>query len=196
MSLRHILLGMLAEPASGYDLKRKFNQSLVHFWGAELAQIYPTLRGLVDDGLLEVSVHPSEQGPQRKVYRRTKEGTGSLRAWLAQGPVVKRERISYLAQVFFLHELDGPERKREFLLQLRERMAGRLATLQAIEAGWSADDPRYPDDLPDAAFYPQLTLRLGLLKTAAAVEWCEESIARLDRRAQRSGAAGKSSSVS
>ena len=195
MSLRHILLGMLATPASGYDLKRQFNQSLAHFWGAELAQIYPTLRGLVDDGLLEVSLHPSDQGPARKVYRRTEEGTATLRDWLLSGPVVKRERISHLAQVFFLREL-APEDAREFLMELRDQMAGRLEALQAIETGWGEDDPRYPDDLPDASFYPQLTLRMGLLKIAAVVEWCEESIARLDRRIQRSGAGGKSSSVS
>ena len=196
MSLRHILLGMLTAPASGYDLKRQFNQSLAHFWGAELAQIYPTLRGLVDDGLLEVSLHPSDQGPARKVYRRTGEGAAALREWLLSGPVVKRERVSHLAQVFFLHELDAPEDAREFLMELRDQMAARLATLQAIETGWSEDDPRYPDDLPDESFYPQLTLRMGLAKFAAVVEWCEDSIARLDRRTQRSGAGGKSSSVS
>lgn len=196
MSLRHILLGMLTEPASGYDLKRQFNQSLAHFWGAELAQIYPTLRGLVDDGLLEVSSHPSDHGPVRKVYRRTREGAAVLREWLLSGPVVKRERVSHLAQVFFLHELDDAEDAREFLLELRDQMAARLATLQAIDTGWSKNDARYPDELPDEAFYPQLTLRMGLAKFAAAVQWCEESIARLDKRAQRSGAGGKSSSVS
>ena len=52
MSLPHLLLGLLAEPASGYDLKKSFGQTVGHFWSAELSQIYPALGRLEDDGLL------------------------------------------------------------------------------------------------------------------------------------------------
>ncbi len=44
MSLQHILLGLLREPASGYDLKAYFDKSVRYFWAAELSQIYPTLQ--------------------------------------------------------------------------------------------------------------------------------------------------------
>ena len=32
MSLKHIMLGMLREPHSGYDLKKMFDGSLRNFW--------------------------------------------------------------------------------------------------------------------------------------------------------------------
>ena len=38
MPLEHILLGTLARPASGYDLKAGFESSARHFWYAELQQ--------------------------------------------------------------------------------------------------------------------------------------------------------------
>ena len=53
MSLPHILLGMLREPATGYDLGKRFKQSLAHFWHADLAQIYPTLKKLEQQGFLK-----------------------------------------------------------------------------------------------------------------------------------------------
>lgn len=182
MALRDILLGMLARPASGYDLKRHFNQSLRHFWAAELAQIYPTLQKMERDGLLAVTVEPSPQGPERKVYRRRKPGSDQVRSWLQRGPEFRRDRISYLAQVYFLHELHDRTEQRAFLVELRDRMAEQLGELRDVERRWREEDPRYPDELPDETFFPQLTLQLGLERLAASLRWCEESIARLDRR--------------
>ena len=40
MSLDHILLGLLREPATGYDLGNAFSENVRHFWSAELSQIY------------------------------------------------------------------------------------------------------------------------------------------------------------
>lgn len=185
MALRHILLGMLSRPASGYDLKRQFSQSLRHFWAADLAQIYPTLQKLEQEGLLQVTVEPPVQGPQRKVYRRKAGGKKAVRDWLLQGPEFQRDRISYLAQVFFLHELDDAAAARRFLLELRQKIQTQLESLRTIDKQWREADPRYPDDLPDKEFFSQLTLQMGLTRLAASLAWCDESIARIDRRAQR-----------
>ena len=78
MSLRNILLGLLEKPASGYDLKGEFGASLGHFWAAELAQIYPTLKAMEAEGLVRSRAVPSTRGPARKEYRRTKSGERAL----------------------------------------------------------------------------------------------------------------------
>lgn len=182
MSLRHILLGMLAEPHSGYDLKKEFNQSLRNFWNAELSQIYPQLQKLEKEGLLSSKLVASSSGPQRRVYRRTAKGRREMLSWLADGPRVGEERISYLAQVYFLGELNEPDKAIAFMQELRDHMAGWLESLRRAEADWRANDPRYPDALPDDEFFAQLTLELGLKKVAANVEWCDQCIARLTDR--------------
>ena len=181
MSLRHILLGLLSRPCSGYDIKKEFGQGLGHFWAAELSQIYPTLSGLERDGLLVSETAPSSRGPPRKLYRRTPAGTRALLEWLA-GPVVGTEKLTWLAQVFFLASADDAEACVAFMADLREAMAAELESLREIERHWSAEDPRYPDALPDEDFYPQLTLRLGLKKIAVIVEWCDECIATIRKR--------------
>ena len=189
MSLRHILLGMLTEPRSGYDLKKEFNQSLRNFWNAELSQIYPQLQKLEKEGLLSSRLVASSAGPPRRVYRQTARGRRELQSWLADGPRVGEERIAYLAQVYFLGELSEPERAIEFMQELRDHMATWLESLRAAEVEWRTNDPRYPDALPDEEFFAQLTLALGLKKVAANVEWCDECIARLAARRDASLAA-------
>ena len=67
MSLEHILLGLLREPASGYDLKVVLDHGIGHFWAAELSQIYPSLKRLEKQGLLRSRRTASQRGPGRIV---------------------------------------------------------------------------------------------------------------------------------
>lgn len=100
MSLRHGLLGLLAEgPASGYDLTRRFQETLGVVWPARHPQIYAELGRLADDGLIEVDSH----GPRgRKAYHITDVGLAEVRAWLAKGEVDRTMRNqSMLRSAFF-----------------------------------------------------------------------------------------------
>lgn len=185
MALEHVLLGLLRKPANGYQLKDKFNHSLRHFWAADLAQIYPTLKRLEQQGLLKSRRQASDKGPPRKIYRRTRKGERVLNQWISEGPETGRDRIGYLAQVFFLDQLGDLRAAHAFLVALRAQTGERLAALRAIETGWASSDPRYPDRLQDADFFPQLTLRMGLMKLAAIDRWCQESIERVEHRIAR-----------
>ena len=185
MALEHILLGMLRKPASGYDLKAEFAASFSHFWAAELSQIYPMLQRLEQRGFLTSKSEPSDRGPPRKVYSLTKAGRAELRAWLKRPPRINTERIEWLAQLWFMDELGNSERALAFLATLRGNLALELATLERIEDEWRNEDLRYPDELPDDAFFAQLTLSSGLKKGRARLEWADECIARLKARARR-----------
>ena len=182
MSLKHIMLGILREPYSGYDIKKRFDKSLRSFWRAELSQIYPLLQKMEKEGLLSSTSDESNIGPTRRVYKRSAEGREELQSWLLGGPTVGTEKIAYLAQVFFLANVDDDKKAIEFMQELREHMATWLATLQTAEQEWRTNDPRYPDKLPAEDFYPQLTLDLGLTKVRANVEWCDRCIDRIRAR--------------
>jgi len=184
VSLPHILLGMLSDPASGYDLKKTFEQSIRHFWSAELSQIYPALARLEDEGHLESASAASEKGPPRKIYSRTESGLDELVRWLEGGVELKQERVHFLSQVFFLDAIPSDARLR-YMQGLRDAFAVRLDALSNIEEGWSSEDPRYPDHLPDHDFYPQLTLRLGLMKFRALVDWADECLSVMRARSER-----------
>lgn len=182
MSLRHILLGILREPHSGYDIKKTFEHSMSNFWRAELSQIYPLLQKMEKEGLVSNRKGESEIGPTKRIYTRTAKGGRELKSWLKNGPVIGTERFSYLAQVYFLGELKDNAKAIAYLEGLLSHMQEWLESLEQIEREWRLDDSRYPDALPDADFFSQLTLDLGIRKVRTNVEWCEDCLARLHKR--------------
>src|SRR6185437_7244484 len=117
MSLRHGLLGLLAEgPASGYDLARRFQEALGSVWPARHPQIYAELSRLVDDGLIEVDSH----GPRRRTaYRVTDAGLAEVRRWLAEGEVDHTLRMETLLRSFFFWLLEPEVLKERLTSELR-----------------------------------------------------------------------------
>lgn len=181
MSLPNILLGLIEQPCSGYAIKQTFEQALRYFWNADLAQIYPALKKLENNGLAISSNAPSQKGPPRKLYQRTEAGTRQFRQWLLDGPEMQMERLQYLTQVYFLGSLPVSEQTR-FFCTMRDYFTSQLQELQAIDNYWAAEDPRYPDQLPADDQVKQFTLRLGLSKIATLIEWCESCLATLRLR--------------
>lgn len=190
MSLDHILLGILRSPASGYEIKQRFDQVLSHFWAADLPQIYRTLNRMEGLGLLAVTLEPSDKGPDRRVHRITEAGTRALAEWLSTAPTLATERIGYLAQTFFLGALEDDRAALDFMQSLRAAMERELGVLQAIAKRWAAEDPSYPDCANRDDFYAQLTLDLGLQKLSTKVAWTSRCIRRIEARLQEARAAG------
>ncbi|WP_223788842.1 PadR family transcriptional regulator [Marinicella meishanensis] len=182
MSLKHILLGILQQPHSGYDVKKTFDHVFSNFWAAHLSQIYPQLKRLTDQGLLTVQDAESSKGPNKKVYQTTAKGQRELVDWLAHGPVTNTEKLAYLAQTFFLGALESHADRIQFMEQLLLHMQHWHQTLCAIQDQVKAEYPNYPHGLPDEEFYPNLTLMLGVKKVGAKVAWVQESLALLQER--------------
>lgn len=107
MSLRHGLLGLLAEgPASGYDLARRFQEALGGVWPAQHPQIYAELGRLAEAGLIEVE----SVGPRgRKAYRVTEAGLTEVRGWLARTEVDHTFRVETLMRAFFFWLMEPRE---------------------------------------------------------------------------------------
>ncbi len=173
MSLEHILLGLLKEPASGYDLKHAFEESIRHFWSTDMAQIYRTLQRMESVGLLRSKEQASEKGPSRRVYRRTAAGRKRLLAWLRSEPQIGAERFAYIGQLVFMHELEDPNATIGFLSQLRGRLQALLSFFQQMEADESESGM---EGMSDEDFHGYLGLRMGISSLTAKIQWCDESI--------------------
>lgn len=109
MSLRHSVLGLLAlQPATGYELLQKFDNSLSHAWHASHSQIYPELAKLADEGLAEIV----GEGPRRsKTYAITDAGREELRRWLSEVEPVRTSRNETAVRAFLVPLLP-PEQQR------------------------------------------------------------------------------------
>jgi PadR family transcriptional regulator, regulatory protein AphA len=149
MALRYALLGLLAEePASGYDLARKFERVLQRYaWHAKNSQIYPELGQLCAEGLISVV----DEGPRgRRTYAITDAGRAELRRWMRNPPEVFVVRNEFMLRLFLLSALE-PDEARAALRHLADQTDAALADL------------REQVDKFDAAAPPGAPLPLGRL---------------------------------
>ncbi|GAA4908771.1 PadR family transcriptional regulator [Streptomyces coeruleoprunus] len=161
MSLRHAVLGLLAErPASGYDLLKTFQTSLANVWPATQSQLYGELTRLADAGLLAVSA----EGPRgRKEYAITDAGREELRHWLLNTEPVTRRRSDMLLRVFLLGTVPK-ERALDHLRMLADRFEQLYGELRAL-------DDSVPWDQSDLTAYGRVTLEWGLRFMNMQREW-------------------------
>jgi len=79
-----VLLGVLsraAEPMYGYQIARLIEEGREEVPTIKQGTLYPVLRSLESNGLLESEVEPSVSGPPRRYYRITKSGRDTLERW-------------------------------------------------------------------------------------------------------------------
>ena len=179
MTLEFILLGLLRDPASGYDLRREFDRGPRHFWSARLSQIYPTLQRMEDRGWLKSSDEPSSKGPARRVYRRTRAGTAALREWLRGEPDLGVERLPYIGQLVFLGELRDRATTHAFLRSLREQFITYRDFLQSCEDELRAANKGQPPHWEHDALHELLCIRIGIRALDGKIAACDEGLTLL-----------------
>lgn len=178
MSLKHALLGFLSfGPATGYDLKNQMEQSVQHFWHADLSQIYRTLDAMRAEDWVDKTVEQQESRPPRHVYALKEPGRAELTRWL-QEPLEQLPTVHnpFLLKVFFGGVL-GAEAVTDHLRRHQELHQGRLGCLHEFEE--MLPDQLRAYGLDDHIPYILATLKLGRKMSETYVEWCEETIRQL-----------------
>ena len=178
MALEHAILVSLAErSASGYDLARRFDASIGHFWRASHQQIYKVLGRMESDKLVESNLVAQAGRPDKKVYAITADGRDELASWLATPTPPEALRSEFAVKLRALHLGD-----RDALVeQVRVRRSEHAAQLAAYE---NSAAKFYPDPtaLTDEQVGPYLVLRGGMRAEAGAIEWCDEILTHLEPR--------------
>jgi PadR family transcriptional regulator AphA len=170
MSLKHAIIALLdLEKGTGYDLVKRFNSSIGHFWSSSHQQVYQELGKLSDEGLVEFETVEQSGKPDKKVYHVTAAGTASLRAWLNQPAKGFKYKDPLLIKLFagnntsknhLLDELQTHQSAHESTLRDYERIEALL-----VRSGFG-EKRRY--------LLPYLTMRLGIRIEKAWLEWVEE----------------------
>lgn len=185
MDVRTLCLGLLCYgEACGYDLKKRFETDLRHFYTAGFGSIYPALAELADAGLVNCRAFPQEGKPDRKVYRITEAGRQEFLRVLRTANPQHKLRSEFLATVYFA-ELIEPERLRSLLDERLQQLREAVAQAEALT------NEREPDAGPGARF----VAGFGAAVAKAAAEYINANRHLLDRAQRRSRrATGKSSS--
>jgi DNA-binding PadR family transcriptional regulator len=170
-STAYVILGMLNwRPRSGYEIKNAVDNSTRFFWAASYSQIYPELKRLSKQGMVEGEAVPTG-GRRRKVFKITAAGRRELRKWLDQPAETFELRNEGLLKLFF-SESASPERGVELLREQAARHAANVEQLREIESKLDKDG------------YPYLVLRNGIEFNQWASDWYERAARQLARRAK------------
>ena len=164
-----ILDALHADPGSGYDVKALVDRSTRYFWAASYGQIYPELRRLLDEHLVDGESSPTG-GRARTVYRLTDAGRAELVRWLGERDAGYEFRDLGLLKLFF-SDVGGPDGDRLAALRRlradREAVLGRLRELQS----------KVPEHVRGGA--PELVLEYGIGMHEWIVNWCDDVERRL-----------------
>ena len=156
MSLRYALLAILrVGPLSGYDLAKQFAQSVGHVWHAPDSQIYPELRKMEAEGLVEGEQQARGERGHRRLYHVTPAGDAAFTTWMAAPLDYQRVRDPAHLRAAYL-ESATPEAARAFLL--------------AHRAQWQSELEQWEGELVriDAVTNPMLARRLAVTPRATA----------------------------
>ncbi|MDQ0754783.1 PadR family transcriptional regulator [Arthrobacter sp. B3I4] len=127
MSLRYALLALLrVGPLSGYELQKQFSASVGHVWHAPDSQIYPELRKMEAENLIEGEEQPRGQRATRRVYHVTADGDAAFLAWMQTPLEYARVRDPAHLRAAYL-EAASPEAAREFFRRHGKQWEAELA---------------------------------------------------------------------
>ncbi len=97
-----MILGLLGEsPLSGYQIKKIVDIRFRFFWSESFGQIFPALRSLASEGMIEEVPADGAQKRGRKTYRITPAGTEALKHWLMQPVEKETYRLEILLKMYF-----------------------------------------------------------------------------------------------
>jgi DNA-binding PadR family transcriptional regulator len=169
----YAILGILSfhPRQTGYHIRKTVESSVRYFWSESYGQIYPTLKRLAAEGLIERCGPVGKKQAQEYVI--TEAGRGALAAWLAAPYREDPQRNEFLLKIFF-GVLAGPETVIGHLENFQQRcreLLGTFAEIDRLASEHNSREPGFP--------YWHLTLEFGLVQLRAAVEWSERALKRL-----------------
>jgi DNA-binding PadR family transcriptional regulator len=171
----YVILGMLslAPSASGYELHKAIEENFGSFWGESYGQIYPTLKRLAAEGLIEPCKPASAPKKRRQQYALTDAGRTCLREWLALPFQNDPPRNEFMLKLFFGRDAaPGVSIAHVRELQLRnQRVLANLEGIEKMANQHQSQNPHKP--------YWMLTLSLGIAMTRAALDWGESALKEL-----------------
>ena len=109
-TLKYAILGLLMKKdMTGYELTKEFNSALFEFWNASHSQIYPKLKALTKEGLIEYHIEITGTVLEKKVYTITDAGKEAFKKWEETlYPMPSLPKDEFRLQLFFSH-LASPE---------------------------------------------------------------------------------------
>lgn len=175
---KYLILGLLSEEAlTGYEMKKIVDTRFSFFWSESFGQIYPQLKKLNEEGLIEeIDLKESENSKASKKYSITDKGIQELKQWLEE-PVEKEiVRYEILLKMYFSN-ITSPEVMLEHIkeFQVSHRQQKKLFEQFQCQLEKDRDVHKNHEDI-------LMVLSFGEKVWEAYDNWCQEVYSVLERR--------------
>jgi DNA-binding PadR family transcriptional regulator len=176
--LKFAILELLhRKPLSGYELKRRFQGSIVFFWRANHSQIYLELKRMEKAGLVVSNQVPQDGRPTKKVYAVTAKGLGALVQWLRGKPKLQSVKDEMLLKCFAFN-LIAPDEAAAQLIHHRKLHEARLEHYLKIKQQLEARHDDLLETSDPILFWNVLCLRQAIASERMYIGWCGWALAR------------------
>ena len=170
--LKYAILGLLNQKSmTGYDITKEFEEALCEFWSAKHSQIYPELKSLNEQGMVEYKIEISGTVLEKKLYSITELGKKDFMKWLGTKkdipPTFKDE---FRLQLFFSDCLS--EKDREELI--KNHLSQHIARLEHLR-----NNQKKFESIPEkntSAFSDYLVLMGAIMREENTCRWLEKCL--------------------
>lgn len=171
--LKYIILGLLNHrDLAGYDIKKLFEEELGDFWYSNHSQIYPELRRMELDGLIQVRTEIVGKKLEKKFYRMTPAGQQLLAEWMAEplSPLVPT-RDEFTMKLYLIDSAEDPRIPQLF----QEEIARHEEKYQYLQARWSL---LFADKANQQQHYGHCRiLQQAILREKQRLQWLKQEYA-------------------
>ena len=167
----YAILGILnLTPSTGYDIKKYSDKVLSGFWNENFGHIYPTLKMMLRDGMIEVV---SRDENEKKVwYGITENGKQEFQTWLSEETLQQPIRSEFMLKLLF-----SSSQPRENVIQMLEKyrelhennMEKYILMQRDLEQG-------IQEISKERTSFIKAVLRKGIMSSEADINWCDETI--------------------
>ncbi len=176
MSLKHTILGFIKNgPKTGYDLQKKIETTISHFWPSTQSQIYRTLGEMTEEELIVSETKYQDDKPNKKVYSITEKGNEELLCWLSSPVKIPNHRNQFLVQLFFSKNI-GKEKIIANIKHYKSEMEARLSFLDSVQVHSMLG---MTDDSMERMLF-EIIRNNGVRVLKSEIEWVDESIRSLE----------------
>lgn len=190
MSLRSALLTLLsAGPHTGYDLAKNFHSSVGFLWHAPDSQIYPELKKMQAEELIEGYPVPwGSKGATKTEYAITNTGLDYLNTWQGQSVSYRPERSEVRLRAAYFEFADDDDARSclenhlGHYQQVVKDIHGQIDELQEHSSDFHKRRlARYPKADHTKITRFKIFAYEGILKQAEAeIEWAQNGLAMLE----------------
>jgi DNA-binding PadR family transcriptional regulator len=167
----YAILGILnLSPSTGYDIKKYSDKVLSGFWNENFGHIYPTLKMMLEDGMIEIVFR--EKNEKKVQYGITEKGKQEFDTWLLEETMQQPIRSEFMLKLLF-----SSSQPRENVIRMLESYKERHEKNVEKYLGMQKDLEQGIQEISkERLSFIKAVLRSGIISGEAVIQWCDETI--------------------